>query len=131
MSSRPKGVASPSSRCSRSASHAPPVRMPTRPVESVTPALSLRARSEHRASASGRFIEVALKNDFRGERVDVALVLASAPAPLAQGLARRSGAEPLVGEVHGKPEARLELSCEAARTPRHLMLGAVHGKRQA
>src|SRR5262252_8081447 len=131
MSSVPRGVARPSSRCRRSASQAPPVRMPTRPVESVTPERSFPASSRQRASASGRFIQVALQNYFRGERVHVALVIASTPAPLAQRLARGSGTEPLVGEVHGEAEARFELSREAARAPRHLVLGAVHGKGQA
>src|SRR6267142_5918634 len=126
MSSAPIGVASASSRCSRSASQAPPVRMPTMPVEAVTPARSLRTSSEHRASASGRFIEVALENDLRRERVDFVLVLARAATRFAKRGFGRRRRQALVREVHRQPEARLELPRETARAPRHLVLAPVH-----
>src|SRR5882672_5786732 len=131
MSSEPSGVATPSSRCRRSASHAPPVRMPTSPVESLIPARSLPASSRHSASASGSVIEVALEDDLSRERVHVALVLAPALPGLAQRFARRGGAEPFIGEVHGEAKARFELAREPPRAPRHLVLAAVHRERQA
>src|SRR5690348_2034343 len=115
MSSEPTGVARASSRWRRSASHAPPVRIPTRPVDSETPARSLRAGSWQGASASGRFIEVALQDDPRRERVHSLLVLAPAPAALAQRFPRSGRAEPFVGELHRESKTRLELPCEAAR----------------
>src|SRR5258705_2380788 len=126
MSSEPLGVARPSSRCRRSASQAPPVRMPTRPVDSETPARSLFASSLQRASASGRFIEVAVKDDLRGEGVYVLLVLAAALAALAQSFTRRRGAEPFIGEHHRQPKTGLELPRETARPARHSVLGSVH-----
>src|SRR5262245_54370483 len=128
MSSEPTGVARPSSWCRRSASHAPPVRIPTRPVDSETLARSLPASSRQRASASGRFIEVALKNDLRGERVHLALMLAAAPAALAQGLFGGRRREPLVRQHDRKAKARLELAREPARAPRHLVLPPVEGE---
>src|SRR6267378_6458346 len=126
MSSAPMGVASPSSWCSRSASQAPPVRMPTMPVEAVTPERSLRTSSWHKPSASGRFIEITLQYDLRGERVEVLLVFArAAPRFAKRGFGRRRG-QALVGQVHRQPKARLELPREAAGAPRHLVLAAAH-----
>src|SRR6267142_120900 len=131
MSSAPRGVASFNSRCRRSASQAPPVRMPTRPVESLTLERSFPRSSWHKVSASGRFIEIALKNDFCSERVDVLLVLATAATGFPQGLLGRHRRQALVGKAHGKAETRLELPREAPRTLRHGVLAAVHRQRQA
>src|SRR5258705_771186 len=114
MSSAPMGVASPSSWCSRSASQAPPVRMPTMPVEAVTPERSLRTSSWHKPSASGRFIEITLQYDLRGERVEVLLVFArAAPRFAKRGFGRRRG-QALVGLVHRQPKARLDVLRGAA-----------------
>src|SRR5713101_5188700 len=104
------GVASFNSRCKRSASQAPPVRMPTRPVESVTPERSLRASSWHSASASGRFIKIALQDDLSGESVDRLLALALAETGIAEHFFGGGRGKPLVGEFYRKPEARLEHS---------------------
>src|SRR6266702_1094235 len=131
MSSTPIGVESSSSRCRRSASQAPPVRMPTSPVESVMPARSLRASSSQSASASGRSIEVALQNDPGCERVRLVLVLAPAAAVLAQAFPRRSGREPLVGEHDRQPKSHLKLPRKAPRAQRHFVLAAVRRERQA
>src|SRR5260221_13274316 len=95
MSSVPIGVESFSSRCRRSASQAPPVRMPTSPVDSVTPARSFRASSSHSASASGRFIQITLQDDLSGEGVDRLLALALA-------LAETGFAERFFGGGRGK-----------------------------
>src|SRR5437879_9441428 len=131
MSSAPIGVESFSSRCRRSASQAPPVRIPTRPVDSVTPARSLRASSSHSASASGRSIQVALQDDLSGEGVDRLLALAGAEAGFAERFFGCGRGKPLVSEFHRKPEARLEAPREAPRAPRHVVLAAIHRKRQA
>src|SRR5437879_8348255 len=120
MSSVPIGVESLSSRCRRSASQAPPVRMPTSPVDSVTPARSFRASSSHRASASGRSIQIALQDDLSGEGVDRLLVLAPAEAGFAERFFGSDRGKPLVGELYRKPEARLEPTREASRAPRHV-----------
>src|SRR6266853_3172213 len=125
------GVASFNSRCKRSASQAPPVRMPTRPVESVTPERSLRASSWHSASASGRFIEIALQDDLSGERMDGLFAPAGAEAGFAERFFGRGRGKPLVGEFYRKTEARLELSSEAPGAPRHVVLATVHRERQA
>src|SRR5690242_19990762 len=126
MSSAPTGVGSFSSRCNRSASQAPPVRMPTRPVESETPARSLRASSEQRASASGRIIEIVLQDDLRRERVRLVFVPARSSAGSAQRFARLGRGEPLVGEIDRQPEAGFELPCEVSRAPGDVVLAAVH-----
>src|SRR5467141_3234753 len=131
MSSAPIGVETFSSRCRRSASQAPPVRMPTRPVDSVTPARSLRASSSHSASASGRSIQVALQDDLSGEGVDRLLALAGAEAGFAERFFGRGRGKPLVSEFYRKPEARLEPPREAPRAPRHVVLGAIHLERPA
>src|SRR6266511_401505 len=107
MSRAPRGVASFNSRCRRSASQAPPVRMPTRPVESVTPERSLSASSWNSASASGRFIKIALQDDLGGERVDRLLALAPAEAGFAERLFGCCRGKPLVSEFYRKPESRL------------------------
>src|SRR5258708_39607937 len=129
MSSVPIGVESFSSRCRRSASQAPPVRMPTSPVDSLTPARSFRASSSHSASASGRFIQITLQDDLSGEGVDRLLALAET------GFAERffggGRGKSLVGEFNRKPEARLEPTREAPGAPRHVVIAAVHRKRQA
>src|SRR5882762_11649354 len=131
MSSAPIGAESFSSRCRRSASQAPPVRMPTRPVDSVTPARSFRASSSHSASASGRSIKVALQDNLSGEGVDRLLALADAKAGFAERFFGRSGGKPFVSEFYRKPEARLEPPREAPCAPCHVVLAAVHRERQA
>src|SRR6267378_7224590 len=131
MSSVPIGVASFSSRCRRSASQAPPVRMPTSPVDSVTPARSFRASSSHRASASGRSIQITLQDDLSGEGVDRLLVIADAKAGFAERFFGRGGGKPFVSEFYRKPEARLEPPREAPCAPRHFVFAAVHRERQA
>src|SRR5439155_17604965 len=131
MSSAPIGVESFSSRCRRSASQAPPVRMPTSPVDSVAPARSFRASSSHSASASGRSIQVALQDDLSGEGVDRLLALAGAEAGFAERFFGCGRGKPLVSEFYRKPEARLEPPREAPRAPRHVVLAAIHRKRQA
>src|SRR3989442_10146635 len=130
MSSARIGVESFSSGCRRAASQAPPVRMPTRPVESVTPARSLRASSSHSVSASGRSIEVALQDDLSGEGVDGLLALAGAEAGFAERFYGRGRGKPLVSEFHGEREAGLEWPREAPRAPRHVVLAAVHRERK-
>src|SRR5438045_1543531 len=131
MSSAPKGVETFSSRCRRSASQAPPVRIPTSPVDSVTPARSFRASSSHSASASGRSIQITLQDDLSGERVHCLLALAPAEAAFAERFFGGGRRKPLVGELYREPEARLEPAREAPRTPRHVVLAAVHRERQA
>src|SRR5258708_13352427 len=104
------GVASFNSRCKRSASQAPPVRMPTRPVESVTPERSLRASSWHSASASGRFIEIALQDDLSGERMDGLFAPAGAEAGFAERFFGRSRGKPLARSFYRTPKPRPALS---------------------
>src|SRR6266853_1100033 len=116
MSSVPIGVESFSSRCRRSASQAPPVRMPTSPVDSVTPARSFRASSSHSASASGRFIQITLQDDLSGEGVDRLLALALAETGFAERFFGGGRGKSLVGEFNRKPEARLEPTREATRS---------------
>src|SRR5882672_6660309 len=118
MSSVPIGVETFNSRCRRSASQAPPVRMPTSPVDSVTPARSFRASSSHNASASGRSIQITLQDDLSGEGVHRLLALAFAEAAFAERFFGGGRREPLVGELHWKAEARLEPTREAPRAPR-------------
>src|SRR5207247_783665 len=103
MSSVPIGVESFSSRCRRSASQAPPVRMPTSPVDSVAPARSFRASSSHSASASGRSIQITLQDDLSCEGVDRLLALAE--AAFAKRFFGGGRGKPLVGEFYRKPEA--------------------------
>src|SRR6266581_7318297 len=131
MSSVPIGVESFSSRCRRSASQAPPVRMPTSPVDSVTPARSFRASSSHSASASGRFIQVTLQDDLSGEGVDRLLALALTETGFAERFFGGGRGKSLVGEFYRKPEARLEPTREAPGAPRHVVIAAVHRERQA
>src|SRR3979490_629144 len=120
MSSTPIGVETFSSRCRRSASQAPPVRMPTSPVDSMTPARSFRASSSHSASASGRSIQITLQDDLSGEGVDRLLALADAKAGFAERFFGRGGRKPFVSEFYRKPEARLEPTREAPSAPRHV-----------
>src|SRR6266705_6360185 len=131
MSSAPIGVESFSSWCRRSASQAPPVRMPTSPVDSVTPARSFRTSSSHSVSASGRSIQITLQNDLSGEGVDRLLAFALAEAGFAERFFGRGRGKPLVSEFYRKPEARFEPTREAPRAPRHVVLAAVHRERQA
>src|SRR5256885_6825236 len=131
MSSAPIGVKTFSSRCRRSASQAPPVRMPTSPVDSVTPPRSFRASSSHSASASGRSIQITLQDDLSGEGVHRPLALALAEAAFAECFFGSCGRKPLVGEFDREPEARLEPTREAPRAPRHVVLSAVHREVQA
>src|SRR6266516_3294090 len=131
MSSTPIGVESYSSRCRRSASQAPPVRMPTSPVDSVAPARSFRASSSHSASASGRSIQITLQDDLSGEGVDRLLAPALAEAAFAKRFFGGGRGKPLVGEFYRKPEARLQAPREAPRAPRHFVLAAVHRERQS
>src|SRR5205814_4287255 len=126
MSSVPIGVETSSSRCRRSASQAPPVRMPTSPVDSVTPARSFRASSSHSASASGRSIQITLQDDLSGEGVHYLLALALAEAAFAERFFGGSRGKPLVGEFYREPEARLEPTRETPRAPCHVVLAAVH-----
>src|SRR5258708_14542787 len=131
MSSVPIGVESFSSRCRRSASQAPPVRMPTSAVDSVTPARSFRESSSRSASASGRFIQITLQDDLSGEGVDRLLALALAETGFAERFFGGGRGKSLVGEFYRKPEARLEPTREAPRAPRHVVIAAVHRQRQA
>src|ERR1044071_2651781 len=126
MASAPIGVETFSSRCRRSASQAPPVRMPTSPVDSVTPARRFRATSSHSASASGRSIQIALQDDLSGEGVHRLLALAPAEAAFAERFFGGGRRKPLVGEFYREPEARREPARESPRAPRHVMLTAVH-----
>src|SRR5258708_11554849 len=105
--------------------------MPTRPVESVTPERSLRTSSWQSSSASGRFIEIALKDDCRSERMRGVLVFASAAARLAQMRFRRHRGQALIGERYWKLEAPLQPPREAPGASRHVVLAAVHSERQA
>src|SRR5258706_11504808 len=119
MASAPRGVVSLNPPCRRAASEAPPVRMPTRPVESVTPEGGLLKSSWQSSSGSGRFIEIVLKDDCRGRRMRGVLVFASAAARLAQMRFRRHRGQAFVGERYGKPEPPLQPPREAPGAPRH------------
>src|SRR5258708_12408429 len=126
MSSVPIGVESFSSRCRRSASQAPPVRMPTSAVDSVTPARSFRASSSHSASASGRFIQITLQDDLSGEGVDRLLALALAETGFAERFFGGGRGKSLVGAFNRTPEPCLHPSPQAPTSPPHPCLPPLH-----
>src|SRR5437764_1036494 len=102
MSIDPSGVDSPSSRCRRSASQAPPVRMPTMPVALPTWPLIWRTSASQRLLRRGRAVALV------GERHGHAIARAELPREAPD--ARR---ERVLGALGRDRHAEKEL----ARTP--------------
>src|SRR5688500_8403572 len=124
MSMRPSGVLMPSSGCSRSASHAPPVYSPTMALFGPMRGLSSAASFSQSSSASGSFIEVLLQYELRRDRVDRLLLQA---AQLALGFDRGKA---LVHARHRQLEAPLEAPREVFGLPRHPVRRTGRGCRQ-
>src|SRR5581483_7798727 len=125
MSTEPSGVVRPSSRCRRSASQAPPVRMPTMPVASPTWPFIWRTSAWHSPSASGRFIEIGLQDRAGGERVRHVFVLLSPAIGFPEHRFGGGGAEAFVDEPHRNAVAGGELAREAPYARRERVLAAV------
>src|SRR5215470_15929002 len=132
MSRRPSGTLSPSSRCRRSASHAPPVWIPTIAVSAVATARSLPTRSAQRVSASGHCmaIEPVLEDHLRRHRVRERLVLAAAPTDLPQPSLSLDRRQALVDERDRQAKAALELPREPLRPARERVRRALGAERQ-
>ena len=108
-------TSSPSSRCRRSATQAPPVWMPTMPGRGRDRWLEFFTSSAQRASASGSCIavEVVLQDDLRRHRMRRAPDPGDARARSRAGAPRPRPTKAFVDERHRQTEAALELSREA------------------
>src|SRR3569833_1867458 len=127
MSMNPRRLVSCSSAASRSASHAPPERMPTIAACSAfsNAAFTCLARDAYKASASslrlGIFIEILLQ-DYGGR-----LCIDQLVAPLRNHRRRVS----FIHQRRVHAEAAMQLICKAPATHGHFMLGAIRLARQA
>src|SRR5512145_2478679 len=125
MSMSPSVDFMPSSACSRSASHAPPVYSPTMALFGTMRGFNSAASFSQSSSASGSFIEVLLQYELRRHGVHR---LSLQAAQLALGFDR---GEALVHARHRQLEAPLEPPREVFRLPRHLVRLAARRRRHA
>src|SRR5512139_220063 len=127
MSSVPSGRAQCSIACKRSATHTPPVWMPTMTVSGVSVGAMASASRAISGSTSGNeaCIKKSLQYQLGGHGVGQRLVLLAVDAAFVQfGFGGGAGVA-LVDQKHRKAEARFQLAREVSGDPRHLVLAAV------